>query len=211
MAPVSATRMNLMLRKEQARGAAEGATLLKSRREALLKEFLAATDTVLASRMELERRCRDAVNDLHLSRGREGPEALRSAALPAERPLGIEMSERHVWGIPLPVIRTRGFLRSPETRGYGVAGTAQSIEEAAEAYEQVLQQALESAMEEVRLQRIGGEIRKTSRRVNALEQILIPSLRREIRTMTAQLEERAREDIFRLKRLKARMTKRSAT
>jgi V/A-type H+-transporting ATPase subunit D len=64
-------------------------------------------------------------------------------------------------------------------------------------------------MEEVRLRKIGGEIQKTSRRVNALEQILIPSLRGEIHRILRALEERAREDVFRLKRLKAKKSRTS--
>jgi V/A-type H+-transporting ATPase subunit D len=208
MAAVSATRLNLMLCRDQVRVAAGGARLLKSKRDALLKEFLQLADTVLSSRNELETRCRAATNTLNLARGHEGAEALRSAGLASRRSLYLDITEKRVWGIPAPQINSRDLVRSPEARGYSIPGTGVMIDETASAFEKVLQQALHSAMEEVRLRRIGEEIRKTSRRVNALEQLLIPSLQAEIDGILQLLEERAREDVFRLKRLKAKKSKR---
>jgi len=207
MSPVSATRMNLLLRKERVRVAGDGARLLQSKREALLREFLTLADTVLSARNALEARCREATNTLNLALAREGAETLRSAGMAAHRPLNIEMTERRVWGIPVPEIRHRHLVRSPEARGYSLTGTGLQIDETAAAFEKVLQQAMHSAMEEVRLKKIGGEIQRTSRRVNALEQVLIPSLGREIHRILRALEERAREDVFRLKRLKAKKSR----
>jgi V/A-type H+-transporting ATPase subunit D len=200
--------MNLLHRKERIRVAGDGARLLQSKREALLREFLALADTVLSARNALEDRCREATNTLNLALAREGAESLRSAGMAALRPLNIEMTERRVWGIPVPEIKYPHLVRSPEARGFSLTGTGIQIDETAAAFEKVLQQAMHSAMEEVRLRKIGGEIQRTSRRVNALEQILIPSLAREIHRILRALEERAREDVFRLKRLKAKKSRR---
>jgi V/A-type H+-transporting ATPase subunit D len=199
--------MNLLLRKERVRVAGDGARLLQSKREALLREFLALADTVLSARNALEDRCREATNALNLALAREGRQSLRSAGMAALRPLSIEMTEHRVWGIPVPEIKHRHLVRSPEARGYSLTGTGIQIDETAAAFEKVLQQAVHSAMEEVRLRKIGGEIQKTSRRVNALEQILIPSLRGDIHRILRALEERAREDVFR--RLKAKKSRTS--
>jgi V/A-type H+-transporting ATPase subunit D len=207
MSTVTATRMNLMLCKEQVRVAGDGVRLLKSKRDALLKEFLDLTDTVLSSRSELESLCREATNTLNLARAREGSEALVSAGLASQRSISLQITERQVWGIPVPQIASRDLARSPDARGYSFWGTSLLVDETASAFEKVLQQCLHSAMDEVRLRRIGEEIRKTSRRVNALEQILLPSLDAEIGRILRLLDERAREDVFRLKRLKAKKSR----
>src|SRR3972149_6441374 len=64
---------------------------------------------------------------------------------------------------------------------------------------------LEVAATEIKLKKIGEEIKKTTRRVNALEQVVIPRIRGEIRYIAAVLEQRAREDVFRLKRIKKKL------
>ena len=56
-----------------------------------------------------------------------------------------------------------------------------------------------------KLRVLGEEIRKTSRRVNALEQRLIPNLTEEVRFIRNALDQREREEIFRLKRLKQKL------
>lgn len=211
MPSAAATRINLLARKEQVRSALEGATLLQNKRDALLEEFLSTAGTLLSSRTELESRCREAANTLNLAIGHEGREALRSAGMASKRSLDVETAEKRVWGIPVPHFRPQRILFSPDARGYSLPGTGILVDETAAAFEKVLEQSIESAMEEVRLRRIGMEIRKTSRRVNALEQILIPSLRSEIGHIRRQLEERAREDVFRLKRLKAKKSAKKKT
>jgi V/A-type H+-transporting ATPase subunit D len=61
---------------------------------------------------------------------------------------------------------------------------------------------VEVAGSETRLKRQGSEIKKTTRRVNALEQVVIPRIYREMNYIKSVLEQREREDIFRLKLIK---------
>ncbi|TMI89931.1 MAG: V-type ATP synthase subunit D, partial [Bacillati bacterium ANGP1] len=75
----------------------------------------------------------------------------------------------------------------------------------ADQFEEVLAAVLEVASTEVTLRKIGEEIKKTTRRVNALEQVVIPRIRGEIRFIRDVLEQRAREDVFRLKRIKKKL------
>jgi len=69
----------------------------------------------------------------------------------------------------------------------------------------VVEALLEVAGTEITLRKIGEEIKKTTRRVNALEQVVIPRIRGEIRYIRDVLEQRAREDVFRLKRIKRKL------
>ena len=52
------------------------------------------------------------------------------------------------------------------------------------------------------MRRLGAEIQMNRRRVNALDQILIPELKREAKYIRMAIEEREREDLFRLKKVK---------
>jgi V/A-type H+-transporting ATPase subunit D len=210
MARVSPTRMNMLILKGQIKIAIEGVKLLKSKRDALMKEFFAVMDTVLASRDELATICQEGMNLLNLAKAVEGEFGLRSAALGTHRPLDLEIRDKHVWGIPIPEIEQKELVRAFNARGYSPATTSARVDETAEAFEKILNHALKIASQETRLKRLGEEIRKTSRRVNALDQILIPILRTEVTFIMRTLEERSREDTFRLKRLKGNKAKREA-
>jgi len=74
--------------------------------------------------------------------------------------------------------------------------------EAAESAESMLEQLVRCAPIERNIQLLGEEIKKTNRRINALNEYLLPKLRGEVRTIARVLEEREREDTFRLKKIK---------
>jgi V/A-type H+-transporting ATPase subunit D len=57
---------------------------------------------------------------------------------------------------------------------------------------------------EISCRRLAEELRKTQRKVNALEQVFIPEHRDTIRFIEGTLEERERESLFHMKRAKAR-------
>ncbi len=59
------------------------------------------------------------------------------------------------------------------------------------------------------MQTLGGEVRRLGRRINAIEEYLIPRLREEIGFITRVLEEREREERFRLKRVKRKKSRKS--
>jgi V/A-type H+/Na+-transporting ATPase subunit D len=91
-----------------------------------------------------------------------------------------------------------------------VAVTARTVE-SADHFEEVVAAVLEVASTEITLRKIGEEIKKTTRRVNALEQVVIPRIRGEIRYIRDVLEQRAREDVFRLKRIKKKLEAKAKT
>ncbi len=204
MEQVSPTRMNLLLRKAQINLALQGAELLKNKRDALLKEFMAEVQPLLSIRNEVQKELREGINALIKSLAIDGSEKVESAAFAYTEDLTVKMEERNIWGIKVPHIKTNGAERSAFERGYAVTDTSARIDETASAFKTVIDLIIKMAPIEIKLKRLGQEIRKTSRRVNALEQILIPNLTREMRFIRDTLEERTREDTFRLKRLKGR-------
>jgi V/A-type H+-transporting ATPase subunit D len=93
-------------------------------------------------------------------------------------------------------------MRNVLKRGYSITGVSSRVDAAAEKFEEIIDVIIESADIETRLRRLGEELRKTNRRVNALENIVIPDYDEQIKFIQMSLEERAREDIFRLKKVK---------
>jgi V/A-type H+-transporting ATPase subunit D len=112
------------------------------------------------------------------------------------------MQTVNVMGVRVPVIEQRRLTHSVLGRGYSLAGTSVTIDEAAEAYELLVEKLLELAEGQLRLQRLADEIQHTSRRANALEYVTLPRLFMERDFIERALDERERAAHFRLKRVK---------
>ena len=199
---IAPTRMNLLARKAQIKFASDGVQLLEGKREALLKELLTRARELRSLRNELHELGRKSVGSIAIARAVRGTPEVRSAGIAGQRELPIEVKIEKVWGIPLGDIEHSGIVRSPEQRSIGQLDSSSHVYEAAEASEQMLEQLLVCAPKELNLQLIGEEVKKVSRRINALNEYLLPKLRHEMRMIASVLDEREREDTFRLKRIK---------
>lgn len=184
--------------------ALQGAELLRSKREALASEFVRLTRGVIAGRAQLAARLREATRALTLARALQGEETLASLALAAVRRIPLAIEPRTVWGVPSPEVKGPQLVRAIDARGTSPVGWGLAAAEAARRHEEAAETLIAISAEELRLKRLGEEIRKASRKINALEQVLIPELEQEITRVEVALEEREREGIGRLKRFKAR-------
>ncbi len=184
--------------------ASKGARLLRGKREVLANEFFRMMREVVAGRARLDEALREAARALTVARALEGTEAVESLALAAGREVPVEVTHRRVWGVPVPGISAPRLHRTADARGASPLGASLTALEAARRHEDSVDVLLEIASRELHLRRLGEEIQETSRRINALEQLLIPRLAREARRVSQALEERAREDVVRLKRFGAR-------
>jgi V/A-type H+-transporting ATPase subunit D len=202
MENVGRTRMNLLLLKRQAEVAQRGLALLRSKREALVREFFAVMDRVAESRGQMETLMGQALSTLTVALGMEGRASLRSAGYAARRTLPIELTERNVWGVRFPEVHYGPVLRAFNARGYATSGVSTHIDESAQRFEHLLESILCSISVELRLKKLGAEIKNVTRRINALNEVMIPALNREVREIRQTLEEREREDLFRMKRFK---------
>ncbi|NPA80428.1 MAG: V-type ATP synthase subunit D [Thermotogae bacterium] len=207
MQRVSPTRMNLLIRKRQMKIAQQGADLLRKKRDALMKEFQKMLKPIVQAHRELDRTAREAITFLSLALGKDGPEAVRSAALSSMGRLKVKREEEKVWGVRIPKLKAEHVVRKSAERGYTLLSVSARIELTAMAYERLMAKIFELVPLEAKMKKIGQEIRKTSRRVNTLEQRVIPQLQAEMRFIRQVLEDREREDKFRLKRLKAKKEK----
>ncbi|HEX9076103.1 MAG TPA: V-type ATP synthase subunit D [Anaerolineae bacterium] len=207
MENVSPTRMELLAVKGQIGLAEQGRDLLKEKRNALMKEFMKIADAVMRGSDELEQVAMDARRALGRAEALDGPEVVRSAAFAAQGELTLSVEGAFVMGVPVPVIEKKSVSRGVIDRGYSLSGTSTRIDETAERFEEEVDLLIELAASELRLRRLAEEIRKTSRRVNALENIMIPRLHARKTYIDMVLEERAREDLFRLKTVKRAILK----
>lgn len=207
---VSPTRMELLATKAQIALAVQGRDLLKEKRNVLMKEFMKVAEDVMGRSEELERSAAAARRALALAEATEGEEAVRSASFAARGEASIEVEGSGAGGVPAARLERKSLIRSLLDRGYSLLGTSAKIDEVAQRFEEELNVVVEVAVREARLRRLVEEIQRTSRRVNALENLTLPRLTARRDYIQMVLEEREREDIFRLKRVKQKLHRRTA-
>jgi len=211
MEEVRPTRAELLERRAQIGLAQQGMDLLKQKRDALLIEFMSVMDETLRLSGSLQKTVSEAQYTLAVAKAVDGDVALRSAGMATKGEIVVDMAGTKIMGVSVPVV-TKGEspIRSSFTRGYAVTGVSSRVDETADKFERILDVIIEYAGIETRLKRLGEEINKTNRRVNALEQVTIPSLREQVTYIRQTLDERAREDLFRLKKVKKKIESRKA-
>jgi len=185
--------------------------LLKQKRDALLIEFMSVMDETLRLSGSLQKSVSEAQYSLAVAKSVDGNVSVRSVAMATKGEVTIDMTGTKIMGVSVPVV-TKGEspVRSSFTRGYSITGVSSRIDESADKFERILDVIIEYADIETRLKRLGEEIQKTNRRVNALEQITVPSLREQVAYIRQTLDERAREDLFRLKKVKKKIERKKA-
>ena len=202
MEQVHPTRMELMKKRSQIVLAEQGRDLLKEKMEALIQEFFKIMVNFSESREGLEQLAIEADIALLVAQAVDDPVAVKSASYATKRQIMVDISGKNIMGVPVPVIQKKSVALNVMQRGYGLIGTSSRINEAAEKFEAEMDMIIRLAETETTLRRIGNEIQMNRRRVNALDQIIIPELKEQAKYIRFSIEEREREDLFRLKKVK---------
>lgn len=197
--------MELLNTKQRVVLAEKGYRLLKQKRDALIMELFAMLGKAKDLRFELNGQMAKAFKSLALAEAYHGVIALESAALAVKQAPELDVTTRNVMGVKIPRIEGVSVSKSLLERGYGVLGSSAKIDECAQNFETALDMVVQLAETETALKRLLREIEGTKRRVNALEYVLIPDLKRTSKYITMRLDEMERERFFSLKMIKKRL------
>jgi len=212
---VKPTRKNLMAIEDRIEFSERGHDTLEQKRDGLILEFMDILDQAKDVRSGMEADYERAQRRIDMARAMEGDIAVRGAAAALQDHPEITTESKNIMGVPeittesknimgvvVPQIESTGVRKTIDERGYGVLGTSARIDEAAEAYEELLESIILAAEVETAMKKMLDEIEKTKRRVNALEFKLLPELHENKEYIEQKLEEQEREEIFRMKKIK---------
>jgi V/A-type H+-transporting ATPase subunit D len=197
------TRTNLLMLKDKARSVLNSIGILKARKQALIKEFLAATLPFLRSREDIRKSYGKALRELAVALGHEGRDAVAALAAATQREFRVDIIEKSIWGLRYhDLVFHEAPVRDADKRGYDEYGTSVHLEEGIQLFEKLLESMLHIAEYESKLKRLGEEIVRTTRRIKVLEEMVMPGLKHQIRSIGQYIGERERESFYRLKRVK---------
>ncbi|MGB8981584.1 MAG: V-type ATP synthase subunit D [Anaerolineales bacterium] len=199
---IAPTRSNLIRIKKELQFAREGYEILDRKREVLTTELVRVAHEADVLQKEVWKILETAYRALEKAQLTLGSDHVEWAALAANKTVDVHLKLRGIMGVAIPVIEARG---EPEKMLYSLSGTNASLDEASAAFREVLIRTPQLSMLVTTVWRLAGELRKTQRRVNALQHIFIPAYEETVTFIVSSLEEREREETFRLKWLKTKM------
>ncbi len=201
---VNPTRMELLEIKKKLTLAEKGHKLLEEKRDALVDRFFDIIDKRNALKKILDQTFSTAYRSLTQAQMILGDQQVDLFAHET-KPLGdITFSSENIMGVKIPVMDLKE-VRPKADPAYGFLNSTAKLDDAYLQFREIGGQLLELADIESSIKSLTIEIEKTKRRVNVLENTLIPKLLATIKYIEMQLEEREREDFFRRKRIKALM------
>ena len=201
---IKPTRSELINVKRRIKLSERGYNILKMKRDGLILEFFKVLKQAKESRGALMERYRHAMEMIALAETVEGAIGVKAAAFSTADIPAISVKSKNIMGVVVPEIQASSVRKGVLDRGYGMLGTSAVIDETAEAFEDLLEAIIEAAEIETTMKRLLDEIEGTKRRVNALEFKVIPELTEARDFIKMRLDEMEREELFRLKRVKAR-------
>ena len=201
---INPTRMELTRLKRKLATALRGHKLLKDKRDELMRQFLELARENRALRGKVEEGLAAAAADFALARATTPPQLVDTALLAPAQEVEIDVGTRNAMSVDVPVFSCR--FRSQDSGAlysYGLGFTSSDLDDAVGSLSHVFRDMLRLAEVEKSCQLMAAEIEKTRRRVNALEYVLIPEMRSNIRYITMKLDENERGVQIRLMKVKS--------
>merc|ERR1712039_1130175 len=108
----------------------------------------------------------------------------------------------NVAGVSIPVFKmTHDATKDTSAQTLGIAHGGAVINACRETYLKAIQQLVRLASLQTAFKTLDEEIKMTSRRVNALEYVLIPRIEDIIHYIDQEMDEQAREEFYRVKKV----------
>lgn len=201
---VNPTRMELLEIRKKVVLAEKGHKLLEEKRDALVEKFF----TVIEKRNSLKKQVDSEVGSAFISLIQAqmllGEHQVDDISLTTPEISEISFDADNIMGVRIVKINTSALQQAQEP-GYGFSETCAALDDAFQKFSELLKLIMGLAEVEENIQSLSVEIEKTKRRVNVLENTLIPKLYTTIKYIEMRLDEQEREDFFRRKRIKALM------
>jgi len=195
------TRMALTGLKSKLAGAVKGHNLLKKKSDALTIRFRSILQLIVENKEKMGTQIRDASITLASAKKTAG-EMVSNIVLEnvTTATIKVKLGTDNVAGVLLPVFEqfSEGS-GTQELTGLGKGG--QQVKETRETYLKALEALIKLASLQTTFITLDEVIKITNRRVNAIEHVVKPRLENTIAYVITELDEREREEFYRLKKI----------
>jgi V-type H+-transporting ATPase subunit D len=196
--------MTLQTFKGKLLGAKKGHKLLKQKRDALKTRFQAMLREIVECKILVGQGLKDAAFSLAKAQWANAGEEITSTVLErAKRPsITCKLFADNVAGVKLPVFKiVHDPTKDTAVQTLGVAHGGAVINACRETYFKAAENLVKLASLQTAFMTLDEEIKMTSRRVNALEYVIVPRIEAFIAEINQELDEEARDEFIRIKKV----------
>lgn len=199
MESLTPTKANLIKSKSMLTFTKQGYLLLDKKRNVLIREMMAMIDEVERLQKQIDRVFSEVYEALEHALITLGESTVTEIALSIPKDEQLTILSTSVMNVEIPKIH---FVDKPLSPYYGFYRTNSAIDLIVVKMAEARKLVYHLAEVENTVFRLALEIKRTSKRANALDKIQIPKYEHLTKWIAESLEEKEREDFFRLKRLK---------
>lgn len=206
---INPTRMEMTRLKKQLKTATRGYKLLKDKLDELMKQFLEIVKENKRLREEAECVLERAYKSFIIARAVMSEEYIGEALMMPKQSVAVDVGKKNIMSVDVPVFYFKKEGNQNDIYPYGLAFTSGELDSAMEAFSAAMEPLLSLAQSEKSAQLLAQEIEKTRRRVNALENVMIPNYQETIKYISQKLEENDRASTTRLMKVKDMIAKKA--
>lgn len=195
------TKANLIKAKNMLGFSVKGFDLLDKKRNVLIREMMSLIDRAGSIQREIQEVYKEAYEALRFANVTLGVSSVEETAISIPHSEDYQVLLTSVMGVEIPEVR---YKMDKFQVSYGFFRTNAALDTAVRKFRKVRFLTYELAEVETKVYKLAMEIRKTQKRANALEKIQIPKYKALVKKIEDTLEEKEREDFFRLKRVKSK-------
>jgi V/A-type H+-transporting ATPase subunit D len=201
---INPTRMELLEIRKKLNLAEKGHKLLEEKRDALVEKFFSIIDKRTEIHKKINIKFKEAFSTLIQSQMILGENKVNENSFLVDEIGEINFENDNIMGVKIPKINLDEINKNVKPL-YSFSDSCSKLDDSQKKFSDIIINLLNLANLEGKIKSLAIEIEKTKRRVNVLENNLIPKLNATKKYIEMQLEEREREDFFRRKRIKAIM------
>ncbi len=204
---IAPTKTNLLKLRQEYKFASLGYELLDQKRNILTLELLGMIDRAVNLQEQLDKLLASAYRELEEAVLQMGKLKVLNLSNAVNLKVEINLKQRRVMGVRLPVVETE-FAENPPY--FSPMSTSYRIDTVMNQFKAVLKLMGQFGELKISIVRLAQEVRKTIRKVNALEKIAIPGLKDNVAYIQNRLEENERDMFVLMKMVKQRLETRTA-
>ncbi|MBI9015040.1 MAG: V-type ATP synthase subunit D [Clostridiales bacterium] len=195
------TKANLMKSKSMLDFSKKGYDLLDKKRNVLIREVMGLVSRAENIQTQIENIFAEAYESLQYTNIIIGTNVVRELSGAISKGEDYDILLHSVMGVEIPKVK---YERKDLQPSYGLFRTNATFDNALSKFNEVKYLIYELAEIETAVYKLAMEIKKTQKRANGLDKIQIPKYSEIVKDIENALEEKEREDFFRLKKVKAK-------